>query len=383
MQQITSKGTKTVLISALNDLTVDQRLHKVAISLMKISLNPVLIGIRYRSSKKIETRVYSVIRLYMFCKGGPLFYAEFNIRLFFYLLFKRFSVLLANDLDTLPANYLTYRIRCIFSKHLKLVYDSHELFTELPELNGRPKTRFIWLIIERFILPKLKNTYTVCQSIADYYFAKYRIKMHVIRNMPLNIQTESLEALPEIKLPEGKKIILYQGALNIGRGLEQMLDIMPYIDNAIFIIAGGGDIQHILKQKVNQKRLNNSVIFTGKIPFEKLNQITARADVGLVLQEDMSLSYRYVLPNRLFDFIKTGIPMLASNLPEIAKIVESEKIGLLVNELNSAELLHKLKCLLTDEKLIQSIKSSLKDCSLKYYWEKDESILFQLFQNLK
>jgi glycosyltransferase involved in cell wall biosynthesis len=321
MQQNNHKKNKIVILSAINDLTGDQRLHKVSTSLQRIGFQPLLLGLKFKSSYKIQDRDYRVKRFTMFFSKGPLFYAEFNLKLFFYLLFAKSSILVANDLDTLLANYLAYMIKRLFAKNLSLIYDSHELFTELPELNGRANTRKIWLMIEKWILPKIKNAYTVCQPIADYYFKHYKIKMHVIRNMPTFEQIEPHTNIPNFQIPEDKKIILYQGALNIGRGIEQVIDIMEFTDNAVFIIAGTGTIEKSLRQKVNEKNLTDKVIFTGKLPFDIINQLTSKADIGLVLQDDISLSYHYVLPNRLFDFIKAGVPVIASDLPEIKKIV--------------------------------------------------------------
>jgi glycosyltransferase involved in cell wall biosynthesis len=376
--------SNTVILAATNDLSTDQRLHKVALSLQKSGFNPLLTGIRKNSSGKLTKRIYSTKRISIFCNKGPFFYAEYNIRLFFFLLFTKSSILISNDLDTLLATYSAYRVKKLLgNKKLKIVYDSHELFTELPELNGRKITRAIWLSIEKHILPKLKNAYTVCQSIADYYLIKYKLNMLIVRNMPTCHSTDSTISAPEINIPKDKKIILYQGALNIGRGIEQIIGLMEFINNSVFVIAGSGLIENSLKALVYEKNLEEKVYFTGKLPFEKMNQLTGIADLGLVLQEDISLSYQYVLPNRLFDFIKAGVPIIASDLPEISKIVEGEKIGLLVKKLDDNDLLDKVKLLLDDEDLIIRIKNNIKNCAPKYCWENEEQKLVQFYQNLK
>jgi glycosyltransferase involved in cell wall biosynthesis len=383
MLRANQKEKKTVILSATSDLEGDQRLHKVAVSLQKIGFIPILVGFRLKSSIKMLNRSYQCQRFRMLFKKGPLFYSEFNFRLFFYLLFNKSTVLVSNDLDTLLANYLVYKIKHILNKKIKLVYDSHELFTELPELNGRPKTRNVWIAIEKWILPKIKNAITVCEPIAEYYFKKYCVKMHVIKNMPLCNQSFKNTIGINIELPENKKIILYQGALNIGRGIEQVIDLMEYIDNTIFVIAGSGTIEKSLKQRVSEKKLFDKIIFTGKIPFEQLNKLTIKANVGLVLQEDISLSYHYVLPNRLFDFINAGVPVIASALPEIKRIVEAENIGLIVNDLNEPELMQKIKRLLDDQMLIDKTKRAILDCKSKYCWENEEKELHNLYINLQ
>jgi glycosyltransferase involved in cell wall biosynthesis len=375
------KAPAKVILSVTNDIISDQRLHKIATSLLKLGLQPCIVGIKFKNSLQIEKRVYQTRRFRMLFKKGPLFYAEFNFRLFIYLIFKQSNILISNDLDTLLATYLAYKIKHIFRKNVKLVYDSHELFTELPELNGRPRIKRVWIKIEKLILPKIRNSYTVCDSISEYYNNKYKIKMQVIRNMPTCNQ-ESNSPI-SIKLPADKKIILYQGALNIGRGIEQVIDLMTHIDNSIFVIAGSGNIEQQLKERVREKKLENKVIFLGKLPFEHLNSLTKKADIGLILQEDICLSYHYCLPNRLFDFIKAGVPVVSTSQPEIIKIVECEQIGYTVNSLNDITLPGKIKTILTNDIISNTFKTNIKKCRSKYCWENEEDKLFNIFQNLR
>ena len=379
-----SKKNSLVVLSVTNDLFADQRVNKVARSLIKLGYKPLLIGRRLKSSKNLSPRPYPTKRFKLLFSKGVLFYASYNFRLFLFLLFKKAAVFVANDLDTLPANYFAYRIKKIFSnKDLKLVYDSHELFTEVPELNGRKLAKKTWLFFEKLLLPQIKNAYTVCDSIAQYYYQKYGVKMQIIQNLPICKNNESPFLKSCIEIPENKKVILYQGALNIGRGLEHIIQIMDRIDESVLLIAGTGDIAQYLKKLVAKKGLNEKVIFTGSIPLENLSCITKRANLGLVLQEDISLSYRYVLPNRLFDFIKAKVPILASDLPEIRKIVEKEKIGLLVDDFNPDVLLEKVNKLLNHKDLIRDLKQNMENCASKYCWETQEDKLNLIYQNLK
>jgi glycosyltransferase involved in cell wall biosynthesis len=375
------KTSQKVILSVTNDIITDQRLHKIASSLLKIGLQPCIVGIKFKNSLQIEKRVYQTKRFQMVFKKGPLFYAEFNFRLFIYLIFNHSHILVSNDLDTLLANYLVYKIKRLFRKNIKLVYDSHELFTELPELNGRPNIKRIWLKIEKIILPSIKNSYTVCNSISEYYNKMYSVNMQVINNMPV-CNVKSNQSI-DLNLPADKKIILYQGALNIGRGIEQVIDLMPHIDNSVFVIVGGGTIEKQLKERVAAKKLENSVLFLGKLPFEQLNSLTKKADIGLVLQDDICLSYHYCLPNRLFDFIKEGIPIISTAQPEIIKIVENEQIGYTINALDDNTLLDKIKTILTNDIISNEFKANIRKCAPKYCWEKEEIKLFNIFQNLR
>ncbi len=375
------KNKKVAVLSVTNDLTADYRVHKVALTLKKCGFHPLLIGINLKSSLPITNRAYTTKRIFLFFKKGSLFYAEYNIRLFLFLLFQKYTILISNDLDTLLANYLVHKIKSIFGgKKYKLVYDSHEFFTEVPELNKRFAKR-VWLFIEKLILPQIKYSYTVCDSIAEEYKKRYNIKMQLVRNIPLCNPNKDKQLIdkPLQKTLSGKKIIIYQGALNIGRGIEQLICAMEFIENAVFIIIGDGDISSELKKLVTDKKLTDKVQFIGKIPFTALSEYTKNADIGVVLQEDLSLSYRYVLPNRIFDYIHAELPVIASDLPEISKIVSENKIGVLVSDMNPENLAKEINNLLNNTEKYQEIKANLKSVKGKYCWENEEKKLIELF----
>ncbi len=377
---------KIIILSVSNDLVTDRRVDKVARSLHKNGFKPLLVGRKLKNSKAVHDRNYQTHRFKLLFKKSMLFYAELNLRLFLFLLFKKANILLANDLDTLPANYTAYLIKkYLFRQKIFLVYDSHEYFTEVPELNSRKFAKSVWLAIEKIILPKLKKAYTVCDSIAEEYFKRYGIRMHIVRNIPeckpANIEKNE-NALALKKRFAGKKIILYQGALNIGRGLEQSILAMQHIERAVLIIIGKGDIDSKLKNLTHKYQLNHKVYFTGKIPLNELDSYTQLADIGLVLQADLSLSYRFVLPNRLFDFMHAGIPVLASDLPEIAKITGKYKTGILINKLSPEKIAEKINYLLNNPEQLLLFQENIKKIQKKYCWEHEEKELLRIFKNL-
>ena len=170
---------KRIIVSVTNDLVSDNRVHKICTSLEKMGFNILLIGRKLLHSSPIE-RTYQIRRMKLLFKKGPCFYAEYNFRLFLVLLFSRVDIFLSNDLDSLTANFLAARFR-----KKQLVYDSHEYFTEVPELINRPKVQRIWQWLENKMVPKIKHAYTVCDSIANVYSEKYNVDFKVIRNIPL------------------------------------------------------------------------------------------------------------------------------------------------------------------------------------------------------
>ena len=309
---------KRVIVSVTNDLVTDQRVGKTCAVLTEMGFKVLLVGRKLKKSNSIQ-REYEVKRFRLLFNKGFLFYAEYNLRLFFFLLFSKKNLLFSNDLDTLVPNYLISKIQ-----KKKLIFDSHELFSEIPELENRKRVKNFWLAIEKKIIPKLKNIITVSDSIKEHYQSLYGVNVSVVRNIPENkkvIQT------PFDFDTHGKKIILYQGSVNVGRGLELMIDTMHLLEDYILVIIGDGDISTKLIEKVNTLDLKNCVKFLGRINPDELKNLTPNTTVGMSLEEDLGLNYRYALPNKIFDYIHAEVPMVVSNLPEMKAIIKKYAIG--------------------------------------------------------
>ncbi|WP_158841301.1 glycosyltransferase [Polaribacter sp. L3A8] len=360
---------KKIIVSVTNDISTDQRVDKVCCTLQKNGFKIILIGRKLKNSTPLN-RTYTTKRIRLIFNKGFLFYAEYNFRLFFILLFYKKDILLSNDLDTLLPNYLVSILQ-----RKKIVYDSHELFPEIPELVHKPFVKKCWTNLESFILPKLKNNYTVCKSIAEFYTKKYNVGFTTIMNLPTEKEIQ-VGKLPFQYFKQ--KIILYQGALNIGRGLELMIDTMLYLENTILIIIGDGDISDTLKQKVTSLKLDNNVHFLGKLTPKKLQKITPLANLGISVEEDLGLNYRFALPNKIFDYIQAEVPILVSNLPEMKRIAIAYKVGEVIKNRSPKELAAQIKTLLEKD-----FSAELKKAKKELIWENQEKKLLAIFNNLK
>jgi glycosyltransferase involved in cell wall biosynthesis len=363
------------IVSVINDLATDQRVDKVCTSLKGMGYEVELVGRRQRSSTPLATRSYHTSRMFLLFEKGPLFYGFFQLRLFFFLLLRRADVLIANDLDTLLPNYLISRLRGI-----PLVYDTHELFCEVPELQQNPAKRRIWKRLEQFIFPKLNDVFTVNDSIAGIYAAEYGKKLHVLRNVPRKAKGLPASSRSQLGLPEGKKLILMQGAgINIQRGAEEAVEAMAFVPNAILLILGNGDVIPALKETVRIQNLGDKVLFLPRMPFQDLRKYTLLADIGLSLDKDTNLNYRYSLPNKIFDYIHAGVPVLASDLPEVKKIIEGYGVGRISKGHEPKQLAALLNEMLSDTTQMKVWKENTKLAAEKLCWEEEEQVLRSVY----
>ena len=371
-------NNKRVIISVTNDLTTDQRVKRLCDTLHSEGFDVILRGRKLSCSISLGNRLYKTIQVKHWFNKGVFFYAEYNIRLFIFLIFTSFDILHSNDLDTLPANYLASRI-----KRKPIIYDSHEYFTGVPELKNRHFTKKIWEIIERLIFPRLQNIITVNDSIARIYGEKYGKQIHVIRNLPVKAKFDNALSPAFFGLPENRKLVILQGSgINRERGAEEAVEAMQYIDNATLVIAGKGDVIPELINKVINSPLRDKIIFKSLMPYDKLMQLTSLCDCGLSLDKDSNLNYRYSLPNKLFDYIMAGIPVVASALPEVIKIMNKYDIGLVIKDHSSFEIAEKINTILVS-KTKHSLSKNLKRAADDLNWDNEKHKLLTIYKQFE
>lgn len=375
-----SKRKKRVIVSVSNDLFSDQRVDKVCNTLVSMGFLVLLVGRKLPSSLPLENRAYQTKRMRLLFKKGALFYAELNFRLFWFLLFRKSDVLLANDLDTLLPNYLVSKF-----KRKDLVYDTHEYFTEVPELIEGSFAKNTWLRIEKWIFPKLKHVYTVNESIANIYTKKYKVPVQVVRNIPRRKNALITATRADFKLPENKHLILMQGAgINIDRGGEELVEAMQYLpDDYLFLIIGGGDVFEILKEKIERLQLKDKVWILGKRPYQELIKYTGLCDLGISMDKDTNLNYRYSLPNKLFDYINGNTPVLVSDLVEIKRVVTTYDIGWVIHTHNPKEIASKIEAIFNDKVIYELKKANTKKAQAELCWENEEAVLNEIYLPLR
>lgn len=360
-----------VILAVTNDIVTDYRVHKVAKTLKRNGYSVTIVGRRFSYSEDLFRRPYRTRRFKLWVNKGVLFYAAYNIRLFFYLMAVKFDVIVANDLDTLPSSFVAAKL-----KRKPLVYDSHELFTEVPELQNRPFVKSVWSRFEKLLVPRVKHAYTVSQSVADHYKDHIGVEFDVVRNVGRFRYGHEFEHVKQ----RDEKVILYQGAVNIGRGLDLIIRAMKELPRHKLWVIGSGDVLEEMKELTVRCGVEEQVLFVGRVPFEKLWKYTSQADVGLSIEEDLGLNYRYALPNKIFDYIQARLPMIVSDLPEMRKVVSQYGLGLILEE-RTPEKLAELILTLDEEKTAQ-LKSKLELAARELCWQIEEEKLVHLYRKI-
>lgn len=368
---------KRVIVSVINDLVTDQRVNKSCLTLQKAGYEVLLVGRVQRKSPPMDHRPYASHRMRLLFEKGPLFYAEYNIRLFFFLLFHRADLLLSNDLDTILPTFFISSL-----KRIKMIYDSHEYFTETPELVGRPRVQRVWKRIEEFVVPKLDEMITVCDSIAELFREKYGVKVHVIRNIPMRKALPAKVDKKTLGLPLDKHILVLQGSgINIQRGAEELVESMRYLDDCFLMIIGGGDVLPMLKEMVVELGLGERVLFLPRMPYANMMAYTQHAELGFCLDKDTNLNYRFSLPNKLFDFIQAGVPVVASHLTEIERIIRQYDLGLFVENHDPETIASVVRDGLSDADRIKRWKENLAVAACDLCWENEEKVLLSVYKH--
>ncbi|MGI8635192.1 MAG: glycosyltransferase [Segetibacter sp.] len=355
--------------TVINDLTYDQRMHRICSSLAKAGYYVTLIGRRLPNSLAIKNEVYKQRRIACFFLKGKLMYLEFNLRLLFYLLFIPAHCFCAIDLDTIVPNYIASIV-----KRKKRVYDAHELFTELKEIVTRPAIHKAWVKIEQFALPKYRFGYTVNNFIADEFKIKYGVEYAVIRNLP-NLSTQPHN--PDRSHP----FIIYQGAVNEGRSFETLIPAMKLV-NARLVIYGNGNFFKQVEQLIKDEGVQEKVTLMGMVPPEELKKITPTAYAAVMLFEETGLNQYQSLANRFFDYIMAGVPQVCVDFPQYRAINDQYGIASLISNNNPATIAHALNNLLNDDVYYETICANCLKAREELNWQDEEKVLLAFYEKV-
>jgi glycosyltransferase involved in cell wall biosynthesis len=360
--------SKKITFSVTNDLVFDQRMQRICTTLHNDGYDVLLIGRKKKNSLPIINFPFKTHRMNLFFEKGKLFYIEYNIRLFLYLLIVKTDVFCAIDLDSILPNLFASKIR-----GRKRVYDAHELFCEMEEIIARPMIHKAWKWIEQYSVPKFKNGYTIGAAYAQEFKHLYKVDYKIVRNATRFIEKETTNNF--------KSYLLYQGAVNEGRCFEELIPAMKFIDREL-IICGAGNFMHQTEALIKENNLSHKVHLKGYIKPEELKKYTAKACLGLTLFSTTSKSNFLSLANRFFDYMHYGVPQIAPLYPEYQKINNEFEIAILIESPKSMEIAKLINTVLKNEIRYNKLHQNTLSCAQKYSWQQEELTLIQFYKTI-
>ena len=344
-------------------------MQRICTALAENGYTVLLVGRKLPHSVELTNRPYEQKRMTCFFNQFFLFYAEYNIRLFFLLLFTSAKIICSIDLDTVLPGFIVAKLR-----NKVFVHDAHELFSEMPELNENKIAKGVWKKIEQFVFPKLSYAYTESEGYQNVYKSKYpSTEFKVIRNVPFYFHTE--------RTADDGSYILYQGALNVGRGLEESLIALQEVDYPLWL-AGEGDVSQQLREQVRRLNLENKVKFLGWVKPKDLRDITLQAKIGLNLLNPDNRHYRLSFPNKLFDYIMAQLPQVSMNFPAYQQIVQKKNIGFLIDDLKPETIATNIQQLLSDKDYYANCIRNCADLKEQHNWNKEQQKLIRFYNDL-
>ncbi|HLA53667.1 MAG TPA: glycosyltransferase [Flavitalea sp.] len=360
--------TKKPLIyfAVYNNLSHDQRMIRICQSLTNNGFEIAIVGTSNPRPAEETPPAYRRYRLACIFHKGKTGYAEFNLRLFFFLLFRKMDGICAIDLDTIVPVFLVSAI-----KRVKRFYDAHELFCEMQEVVSRPAIYNTWKWVERNFVPRFKHGYTVNEPIAAEFRKLYGMNYLVIRNLPV---------LRQLELPEkNERFILYQGAVNEGRSFETLIPAMKEI-NARLFICGDGNFMSSARSMVAEQRLEDKIIFTGMLLPEALRTISLQAWIGINVLSNSALSIYYSLANRFFDYMHAGLPQVCIDFPAYRQINDQYGFAELIPDNQTGTIEKAINGLLEDEQKYFRLQQHCMSARNELNWDQEEKILIDFYQ---
>lgn len=362
---------KRIAVLVSNDLNHDQRVLKTCETLASLGWEPYIIGREMRDSAELQIP-FKGHRVRLPFERGFGFYAALQLALVRTLSGQSFDAIWSNDLDTLLPGYLVSR-----SKKIPLVYDSHEYFTEAAGLTGRPFQRGVWLMLERVLFPRVRSVITVNHGIAEAYADRYPTALggtpFVVRNMPrqqVPAVAERAKWRSRLGVSESQSLLILQGAfLDKDRGVKLAVDTLRLHPSWSLVVVGAGSEWEWAKDQVDS--LSGRLICLPKMAFEELRILTASADIGLSLDQGNHGNYWMSLPNKLFDYIHAGIPVVASPMPEVAKVVNHYGVGSVVESMDVDGIGRAIQHVLQPD--AADWKNRCQQAALELNWEAEES----------
>lgn len=340
---------------------------------------PVVVGrVLARAGAWLDRRVSRLAYRSVMVFHKPLMFTDYYRRAYRLVRDEGFDSFHAHDLNTLPvAAWLARRTR------QQLVYDAHELYTEISTLSRLE--RWVWRRIERPLIRRANHVITVCESIADELSTRYRVpKPVILLNCPPARDSAPWLGANQLRVKAGltdtdEPIVLYQGGFSPNRGIEQLIDAAQFFDRGVLLLMGWGAIEGDLARRIEEQGLAGRVMITGPAAQSELVEFTAGADVGVIPYRPVGLNNYYTTPNKLFDYIAAGIAVAGSSLPELKRFVEEPRIGVMFDPDDPRDIARAINTILADPAELTEMKVRAQAMATRFVWESEAQKLLGLY----
>ncbi len=371
-----------ICLTLLGDVRYDSRSFKCAKSLQEHRYQVSIVMSGSQSSEFDFEGIHIVtvgLRKWFWSK---LYFLEFYLKATIVILRIKAECYFASDLYSLPVAFIAEKVH-----HAKLVYDAREFYAEIAGLQHRKFEQGAWKSLERFFIKRADRVFTVNHSLARLLAERYPIPQPVVlKNFPAFFTSKKTNvlrsALGGFQILTDKKILLYQGGLQHGRGIFLLLKIIQQFPDCVLVFLGDGILKNEIQQAIQRDELQEKVFLLDAVPVDQLLTYTASADLGLCLIENFGTSYYYSLPNKLFEYIMAGIPVVASDFPEMKKIVETYQVGETANPEKEDEVVARINKILCDKNYYSKLKENCKKAATIFNWESEEKKLLDAIKNL-
>lgn len=290
--------------------------------------------------------------------------------------FKKYDVYHSNDLNTLMQGYICAKWRI---KRRKLIYDSHEVQTSRTGYDSP-----IYGKVESFLTGKIDAMIVENNTRAKYNEDLYGFYPNVIHNYPFKQNSKVSELInlhEKLNLPPSEKILLYQGGIQIGRGLEKLIEAVPLFKEGTLVLIGDGKQKPELLKYVEENQLQNKVKFIPKVPLQDLPRYTGNAYLGFQVLNNICFNHWSASSNKLFEYMMSNVPVIACSFPEIKKVVINEEVGLCVDSHSPSDIARGVNELLQDIEKRNRMSGNCEKAKDKYNWEQEKDILLNIYED--
>lgn len=377
--------SKKVVMIVRNSVLHDSRVMREAKALSENDYQVTILGMKEKKNQPsninlsrvkvilIFLRTKNILPVNMF--GWIIKYFEFILKSVIKTIKIKPSIIHAHDLDCLVPAYLGK----LFSG-AKLIYDSHEMYTETSNINKYEKS--VATFLEKKLIKKPDAIITVCNSISEELSKRYKVSVsQIIMNCPENVFSgkKTNYIRKSLSINEKTTVLIYQGGLNRGRGIPTLISAMQHIHGCVLVFMGSGPFETMINKAVSK---NKGKIFVIKpVKPEHIIEWTSSADIGVSLPEKISLNNYFSLPNKFFEYISAHTPVVVSDFPEMRSIVNRYKIGLTCDPADSMSIANSVNQIInnySEYSKRESFEKTLKN----YNWNNERKKLLKIYEEI-